>query len=825
MFKNFIQLFVRNLQRQKLFSLINLLGLSVSITSTLLIYLYVRHEFSYDDFHPHTNRLYRVNQTFIWGENSDNHFSRTGPGVAHAMKEEFPEVELITSLHTPGSFIVSYTNPQREVKTFEETEIFSADSNFFKVFNFPLLMGDEHSAFKNSNTLMMTRSTAEKYFGKEDPLGKLVRLGIPNDDKTETYEVTGVIEDVPTNSTIQFDVLLSSKNFEIEKRHWSWVWTQLETFVLLSESADINNVRAKLATIPAKRAEETLQRVMNITYDEYVKSGKKWELFLQPITSLHLPDHTVVGSFPDTGNIKVIYSLIGAAIFIVLLSCINFMNLSTAQFTRRVKEASVRKILGLSKTELGAGYFYEAMLFCFIGLAAAIALTELLLPYFNLVTGKTLELRLFSSPTLLLGVLGGVILMALVSSFYPAVFLSSFRPVEAIKGKIKPGKQGKSFRNGLVVFQFSVSIVLIICTAVVFQQLKYVSEKDLGFDKENVVQLNHAEAAKNAKSLVQAMASLPHVVHASRCSSTPPSIFGGDKFTAEGLNGENFSLNYTSADENFIPTLAIRLKYGRNFSEQNPSDVNSVIINEATIKRIGWKDDDSVIGRKINYPNSNSIDFEIIGVVSDFNYWSLANSIEPMGIFHIDNPNIFHGGKRFVALRIDTKDKEGWNQLSSEIASTWKQHAGDAPFDYGFIDDYFTDTFKSQQKFGLVLVIIAGLAILIASLGLLGMIIYSLEQRTKEIGIRKVSGASVWNILTLISSGYFRLIVAAFVIAAPISYFMMKDWLEDFEYRISPSPWIFLSTGFLVLLIASLITSYHSLKAATTNPVDALKDE
>lgn len=350
MLKNYALLFIRNLQRQKLFSVINLLGLTVSIASTLIIYLFVSHEFSYDSFHKNPDRLYRVNQTFIWSQDRNSQFSRTGPGVAHALKEELPEVEWVSSFHTPGDFIVSYVNPTGKIIAFEENKILAADSNFFKVFNFPLIAGNEATAFEQANTLVMAKSTAAKYFGDENPLGKMVRLGGLNGGDGKTYEVTGVLEDVPDNSTMDFTILLSMKSFPvIDRVHWSWVWTQLETFVLLNPSADIEQVRAKLKAIPRKHAEESIKGAMGMTYDEYIKSGKKWELFLQPIASLHLPETPVVGSFTNEGNRKIIYSFIGAAIFIVLLSCINFMNLSTAQFTRRIKEASIRKILGLGK--------------------------------------------------------------------------------------------------------------------------------------------------------------------------------------------------------------------------------------------------------------------------------------------------------------------------------------------------------------------------------------------------------------------------------------------------------------------------------------------
>jgi putative ABC transport system permease protein len=374
MIRNFFLLFVRNLRRQKLFSTINLLGLTVSIASTLMIYLYVSHEFSFDRFHPHADRVYRVNQTFIWGENSDNEFSSTGPGVAYAVKDEIPEVELMTSIHTPGNFIISYTNKANEVITFEQDRVFAADTNFFKMFNFPVIKGNAANAFQQVNNLVMTKSTAEKYFGDEDPIGKLVRLGGLQGEDQKTYEVTAVVEDTPDNSYIEFDVLLSMKAYPIERLSWSWVWTQLETYIRLDPKADVELVRKKLAAIPRKHAEQTLQRAFNTTWEDYTKSGKKWELFLQPLTSIHLPDKTVLNRLNDSGNIQVIYSFIGAAIFIVILSCVNFMNLSTAQFTRRLKEASVRKILGLGKKELSLGYFFEALAFCLIALVVAVGL-------------------------------------------------------------------------------------------------------------------------------------------------------------------------------------------------------------------------------------------------------------------------------------------------------------------------------------------------------------------------------------------------------------------------------------------------------------------
>jgi len=826
MIKNYLLLFARNLQRQKLFSVINLLGLTVSLASTLMIYLYIAHEFSYDNFHAYTDRLYRVNQTFIWSEDSNSQFSRTGPGVAHALKEELPEVELVSSFFIPGDLIFTHVKPSDEVITFEETKVLAADSNFFEVFNFPMIQGEE-SDFRRSNTVIMTRSTAKKYFGVEDPLGKIVTIGALTGGQGPAYEVAGIIDDVPDNSTMQFDVLLSMKSFPvIERLHGSWVWTQLETFVLLKPNTDINAVREKLKTIPRKRADESIKAAMGLTYDEYIKSGRRWELFFQPITSLHLPDQPVEGSFPDVGNRKILYSFIGAALFIVLLSCINFMNLSAAQFTRRIKEASIRKILGLGKKELRVSYFVEALMFCCIALFTAVALAQIVLPGFNLITGKHLSLSLYDVRGLLgLGALA--LIMAIISSSYPALFLSSFNPVNAIKGRSKTGHEGKGFRNGLVVFQFSVSIILIICTAIVFQQLNYVSEKDLGFDKENVVVLHHVEAVKNGETLTTAIENVPGALRASWCTSAPPRIFGGDTFSAQGTDNMKFPLNYTMADENYIPTLGIKLRYGRNFQLGNPGDSMRIILNESAVTRIGWTLDETVIGKRVMYPNSGNdeVGFEVIGVTEDFNYWTISSPIEPLGIFNTRNKYIEDGNKNYIVVKIKPQTVGDWQSTLTGLEGAWKTYAGDTPFQYSFVDENFAKTFSTQQQFGKVLVVMAALAILIASLGLLGIIIYSLEHRTKEIGIRKVSGASVYSILVLISKGYTRLIMIAFLIGAPFAYYLMHFWLMDFAYAIKPSLWIAVLAGGATVLLAVMITSYHSLKAALANPVDVLKDE
>ena len=823
MLKYHLLLFVRKMRRQKLFAFINLLGLSVGMASALLVYLFVQHELTYDRFHQHANRICRVNQTFIWGEGNDHQFSSTGPGVAFALEAEVPEVEQVVRIHTPGDFLVSYTDARGKITSIDQGKILAADSNFFDVFTFPLLRGNPQTALRHPQTLVVTASTAKKYFGDDDPIGKLLRLG--EGDQQQTYEVTGVVRDLPDNSYIQFDMMLSMTSFPIVRRlSWSWVWTQVETFVLLKPGSSIDQARARLNDIPRKYAATTLERAMNMSYDDYIRSGKEWNLYLQPLTKIHLPEAAVYNRLNDSGNAKIVYALIGAGLVMILLSCINFMNLSTAQYARTAKATALRKLLGSARRQLSAAFFTEAFLFCLIALVVGIGLTQLILPAFNLVSGKNLQLHL-TSDWALVGAMGALLLlMSLLCGSYPAAFLSAFNPVAALKGQLKSGKEGKALRGGLVVFQFMVSMALIIFTGVVGQQLKFVAEKDLGFDRENLLVIARAEWANGTTAFSHALETLPGVISVSECSSVPPQIYGGDKFQAEG-NPKTVPLNFARGDENYLPTLGVQLKYGRNFSKDIPADSARVILNETAVKAFGWAADASVIGKKVSYPGDDQTKFEVIGVTDDFHFWSLDAPVEPFGFFHIKNPLSEGRNRTFVVVRMNGENRQGWENTITQINAKWKTFAGDKPFQYSFVDQAFANAFKSTDRFGKSLTVLSGIALLIAGLGLLGMIIYTLEQRTKEIGIRKVVGASVWNIMVLISREYSRLVVIAFVISVPVAWWLVTQWLRDFEYRIVPSPIIFVLAGVGTFVLAALITGYHALRASQTNPVDVLKDE
>lgn len=822
MLKYYLLLFARNLQRQKLFSIINILGLSTGMASALLMYLYVSSELSHDRFHEKADRIYRVNQTFIWGDGNKTQFSSTGPGVSFALEAEIPEAEQIVRINTPGDFLMSYTNAKGEVKTFDQGRVFAADSNFFQVFTFPLIKGNPLTALRYPQTMVMTESAAKKYFGDEDPLGKFIRVG--EGDRQQNYEVTGVVKDIPDNSYIKFDAMLSMTSFPAVKRFsWSWIWTQVETYMLVRPGSSEEKIRERLTTIPRKYAAESVKIAMNMTYDEYIKSGKEWNLYLQPLTEIHLPKVPTNNRLNDIGNIKIVYALIAAGIAMVLLSCINFMNLSTSQYVRRAKETSLRKLLGSGRGQMGASFFTEAFLFCSISLVIGICIAQVILPTFNFITGKALELNLFTDWKILVALASLLLIMSLLSGSYPAIFLSAFSPVEALKGKFRSGREGRTLRSSMVVFQFTISMVLIILTGVVSQQLRYVSEKNLGFERENLLQVDHVEWAKGREAFVDAILQVPGVINASWSTSVPPRVWGGDSFRAKESE-KTIPINFSRSDENYLPTLGVSLKYGRNFNKDIPADSARVILNETAVAAMGWNVDESVIGKKIVYPGNDNAEFEIVGVTNDYHFWALDNPIEPMAVFH-PKGNVYEETRHYLVLRLNAQNREAIQNTIESLRSKWKQFTVDKPFEYSFVDQNFANAFRSADQFSNSLTVLSGLAIIIAALGLLGMTIYMLEQRTKEIGIRKVAGASVPGLVLLVSKDYSKLIVIAFVLSAPLAYWVVLQWLQEFQYRITPSPAVFLSVGAGTLLLAILITSYHSIKAAMRNPVDVLRDE
>lgn len=820
MLKYSLLLFLRNIKRQKLFSFINLLGLTVSIVSTMLLYLYVRHEFSYDRFHQNADRIYRINQTFIWGENDPNQFASLGPGVAYAILSDVPEAKEVVRVHPPGDFLVTNTENQNDIKAFDQQGILAVDSNFFKVFTFPLIKGNEATALIEPASIVLTEETALKYFGTTDALGKLLLFG---SKRPFPCKVTGIIKDVPSHSYIDFDILMSMGTFpRVANSNEQWFWTMFETFVLLDEHARPETLQAKLNVLPRKYGGPWLERATGQTFDDYLKSGKTWELFVQPFTSIRLHSSNVYNRLNDVGNIKIVYVLIGVMVFIVLLSCINFMNLTTAQYMRRIKESSLRKILGSNQRQLAFHFFSEAFLFCCVAAVVSLGITQIVIPFYNVLVGTNLQLNRNENPEIFLVVVGLVILMSLLSGSYPALFLSRFAPAEAMKGKLRTGKQGKLLRNGLVTFQFFISMILIVSTLVVFQQIRFLAQKDIGFNRDNLMVVSRAEWVNDVETFQHDLKNIKGVEQITWSSSVPPNLYDGDGFRYEGGGEKTMPLNFCKADEQYVNTLELEIKVGRNFSKDIPADQQRVILNESAVRSFGWTMDETTLGKKIQYGDST---FEIVGIVRDFNYWALQSPVQPAAIFHKSGSMYSAGGYGFITLRVNPNDTEELKALVADVTASWKKFAGDRPFQYSFVDDSFDQAFQSEEKFSHGLVVFAALAILIASFGLLGMIIYAIEQRLKEIGIRKVVGASVAGIWLLMVREYMYLIVTAIVLSVPLCVWLLTNWLEDFNYRIPLSPMAFVIAGGSILITAVLVTSYHVLKAANSNLVEVLKDE
>lgn len=819
-----IKLFFRTLNRKRLFSAINIIGLSLGFLCATLIFLYVDNEMSYDTFHEKGNRIYRINQTFIWGENNTHLFSSTGPGVGHAISEEIPDVDQVVRVHTPSLLPVTLKNGGSE-RTFNEETILAADSNFFQVFSYPMLYGDPNTALEQMNAVVITQDVATRFFGDINPIGNLIELG--DGPKKASYKVTGVLAQSDENSYIDFDMIVSMNSIDRVKRSdWSWMWTQFETFVLLNENSSKDALQDRLDLLPQKYATETLE-VMGYTYEEYIESGKEWNLYLQPFQDIHLHSTNIYNRLNSTGNFKVVASLIGSALFVVLLSCINFINLSTSQFTTKAKNASLRKVLGSSPSALRKIYFGEALMFCIVSALLSLGLTYYVLPVFNQAVGLNLSFSLINEPFYLLIMAGLVISVSFFAGLYPAMFFSSFKPVQAMKGELKSGKSGVKLRNGMMVVQYALSLLLIICSMTVYQQLRYVYNSDMGFKKENLVTIDNAYWANiywdsSPDAFVDELSKVDGVVKASLCDATPLLVYNGDSFHPDRPEAAGINLNYVLADENYVDLLELDLAIGRAFDKSFSDDVNGVILNESAVRSIGWNLDESILNKKIS---NWSGEYHVVGIIKDFNFSSLQAPIEPFAIFH-SKSNAQNGRPLSrVALSISANNPEDFGRIIGELESKWREFANNRPFEYTILDQVFASAYESEAQFSQVITSFAFLTIIIATLGLLGMVIFSIEQKLKEIGIRKVLGASSISIASLFTLGYVKLLLIALFIASPLGYFLMENWLGDFEYRIAISPSVFLFSGAMLLVVSMSISIYHSIKASHMNPAEVLKDE
>ena len=802
MIRNYLKTAFRIMMRQKGYSAINIAGLSIGIATSLLIILYIADELSFDRFHKDAKRIYRIG---FEGKMQGNDFTsaQSPVPVAWALNAEVPGVESTLRFgiwrNTPMSFGDNH---------FTESNFLVADSNFFDFFSFPLLSGDARTALIGTNKLVLSASAAKRYFGNENPLGKIVLMG---SDKA-ACEVVAVAADAPANSHIQFDMVLSGSTWELFRTNKAWTAINIYTYFKAFPNADIPIIKSQVDSMTTRYIGPELETFTGAPFKEFLKAGNSVGLFVQPLPEIHLKSNLKDELTPN-GNIQYLYIFGAIALFILAVACINFMNLTTARSANRAKEVGVRKSVGALRSKLAGQFISESMLYSVISTFIALALIGVLLPSFNTLSGKLLSLSMLKDPLLLTGIIFLTVAIGLVAGSYPAFYLTSFRPAEVLKGKIRSGLKNSALRNSLVVFQFIISIAMILSSLVVYKQLRYMQEKNMGFAKENVVRLLHTwSLGNNSKAFKNELTSHPEFAHASFASEVPPYINWAHAFKKSGSEQDHL-LQVCEVDVDHLETMKYTLAQGRFFSRDFRSDTAAVVINESAFRNMGLTTLENQTIFK--YGDTPVRPMKIIGVIKDFNFESLHNTIRPL----VFMPSAERNG--VLVIRMSSGGVQEKIKLLERI---WKKYSTD-PFGFTFLDQDFDKLFRSDQRLGKIILLFTGLTIFIACLGLFGLATYIGEQRAKEISIRKVMGASVSQVIQLLLKDLTLLVVIAFFIAVPLGIYAMYQWLQGFAYHVTIDGWAVLFAGLTSLFIAILSISFQSVRAARENPVKALKNE
>lgn len=804
MLRNYLKIAFRNLRNNKIYSTINILGLSLGIAASVLIVVFVGDELSYDKFHPQTENLYRVDFT---GKLNGNEFNMamTGAPIGPALAEEVPEVESTLRVGQWESVPM-----QHEELTFTEETVLVVEKNFFDFFSFQLLQGDPATVLDGPNKIVITEDNARKYFGDENPIGKVLLRG---SDKTAS-EITGVISNPPSNSHLTYDMVISGDSWEYLKNE-NWSSNNLYTYFRTYPEVDMSNVQASLDGFIEKYFGPEIEQYLGFSMDELRAQGNNVGYGFMPVKDIHL--YSELSEEPTTpGNIQYLYIFGAISIFIILIACINFMNLATAKSANRAKEVGVRKTIGASRIPLIGQFLTESMIYSFLSGIVALVLILIALQPFNALSGKSLSWVVFLDPVLLSGFFAFLFFIGLLAGSYPAFYLTSFSPSEVLKGKVRKGAKRSAFRNGLVVFQFFVSISLIISSLVVYKQLTYMQEVNLGFDKENVINLLHTRAlGNNAEAFKQELLANTGFIAASYANNLPPEIDWTSVYRAVDTEQDYlFTINWV--DHDHLDAMGYEMSEGRFFSKDFLSDSSAIVVNESAFKQIGWTELDGT--QKISgYFNDENEEREVIGVIKDFNYDNLKLKIEPL-IMGIAPENY-----QEMAIRLNPGDFSDRIEL---IETLWEKYANGAAFEYSFVDSNFDSLYRSEKNMGNIILVFTVLAISIACLGLFGLATFTTEQRAKEISIRKALGATMSNLVILLSRDFTLLVLVAFLLAGPLAYYIMDSyWLQNFAFKTSIGWVLIAGSGFISILIAWLTVSYQSFKTAASNPVDYLKSE
>ncbi len=811
MFKNYIKIAWRSLKKQPFFTFLNIFGLAIGIAGGLLISLYIHDELSYDKMFVDANRIHRIHADIKFGGDARK-FAVTPAPMAETVQNDFSEVELAMRFRTQGSMLLRKTGTEANIKELGTTFV---DSTFFEMFGLNLLSGDIKTALKSPNTLVLTKSAAEKHFPFNNAVGQTLIL-----DNNNTYTVTGVIDDFPQNSFLRdHSVFVAMAGYE-DSRIVNWGSNNYQTYIKLIPSANIDDIQEPLRGFLGKYVVPGVQQFMpGITEEQFKAAGNHLIYSTMPMTDIHLKSDRVA-EISGNNDIQSIYILSFIAMFLLVLACVNFMNLSTAHSLKRAKEVGIRKTLGSNKGELIRQFLIESGLVSFASLVFAIVLAILLLPLFNDLADKDISMP-YANPFFWLILFAAGILLGLFSGSYPAFFMSRFIPVKVLKGARGNSVGGGKVRNALVIFQFAISVFLIISTLVVYQQLDYIQNKDLGFSKDQVLIVNDVFSLGNkADTFKEDVKKLSYVKNATLSSYFPtPSSRSDSTFAPEeGLTDQEnaVSMQRWGVDFDYVSTMDFEIIAGRDFDRNFKSDSTSIIVNESAISVMGISPEEA-IGKRYtpDMGEENPEFYTIVGVLKDFHFSPFRAEIESLSL---------HLSDRAYALAIKLESGDFSNALAG-IEGIWNEVAPGQPFDYYFMEDSFNDTYQSEQRLGRIFFIFTGLSILIACLGLFGLAAFNAEKRTKEIGIRKVLGASVSQISYKLSIDFLRLVGVAILVSLPLGWYAMNKWLEDFSYRIEIGLWVLVLAALLAVVISILTVSYQSIKAAIVNPVKSLRTE
>jgi putative ABC transport system permease protein len=812
MLKNYVKIAFRNLAKYKFISFINLFGLTVGLTCCLLILTYILHETSYDKYNTRADRIYRVTRSFNNKEGIVSlHLSSVAPPFGPLMQSDFPDIQAMTRLLFTGTTPLRY-----EEKIFNEKNVAFADENFFRIFDVPLVRGNPANALSNPFSVMLTEEGAKKYFGNVDPMNKVIRM-----NNQYNFKVTGIFHPLPSNAHLHPEILLSFNTLKDTTIYGernlmtNYGNNSFFTYLLLPEHYPFHSLEAQFPAFVDRHMPANLGSPGS-------KQSQFTRLFLQRLTDIHLRSH-LDDEIEENGDVNRVYVFSAVALFILLIACINYMNLSTARSALRAKEIGIRKVAGAQRQEIITQFLSESVLISYLAILLAVGITWLALPWLNSATGLHLSMQSLLKVPILVPIALTPLLVGILSGVYPALFMSSFRPSKVLKGLFKAGSGSISFRKVLVVAQFAISIILIISTAIVFQQLHYMQNNSLGFNKDHIVTMRYDNGLDNTyESFRTQLLQNSQVREATRSSRIPSGrlldAMGAQTQSGDSLAPVSANIKYLAVDHDFVKTYGIPLVAGRDFSRAYGTDTSSFLINVAATQALGLRTPQEAVGKNFQYGNVKG---RIIGILNDFNFESMHQAIVP--IIMVMPPASQAGGSfGNISIKISGNDIAG---TLAHIEKTWKQYLPVIPFEYAFIDEKFDRLYQSEQRQGTLFTSFAGIAIFIACLGLLGLSAFAISQRIKEIGVRKVLGASTGSLVQLMSVDFLKLVAISALIAFPIAWYAMHNWLRDFAYRIAIQWWVFLVAGILAATVALVTISFQAIRAALANPVKSLRSE